>query len=259
MGYFFIHRDQIYEQGLSIGFRTFSAGHLIWLLGIAAFCVLTGLFYKSRDERGRDLMRKSCGLLIVILEYLKIIVMGLNGVKILEFVPLHLCSAAGLAVLVYALWPRMKGIGQVFAYAFFPAAILAVVFPSSTMYPWWNFYCLHTFIFHALIIAFFIWLLMAGEIVPSYKGVWIGLLFIAVFSVPIYFIDGAFNVNYMFIGTRSDVGILAAMWDAIVPKYGRPVFALVMGLIMIAVAHVLYGIFLLGRKLKSPGKKKKSK
>ena len=44
MNYFFIHRDQIYEQGLSIGFKTFSVGHLLWLLAIAAFCWLTGLF-----------------------------------------------------------------------------------------------------------------------------------------------------------------------------------------------------------------------
>ncbi|MBR5059205.1 MAG: YwaF family protein [Clostridia bacterium] len=260
MDHFWIHRDQIYEQELSIGFKTFSAGHIIWLLGIIAFCFLTGLLYRRLGENGRDRMRKILGLVIVALEYLKVIVMGLCGIKMLEFVPLHLCSAAGFAVVIYAFWPRMKALGQIFAYVFMPAAMLAVAFPSSTMYPWWNFYCLHTFIFHALLIAFFVWLFMSGEVVPDYKGVWIGLLFVTALAVPTYFIDGAFGVNYMFIGTRSDVGILAAMWDAIVPSYGRIVFTLVMGLIMIAVAHILFLVyFLIGKIRGRKGSTKKTR
>ena len=248
MNTFWMHRDQIYEQGLSIGFKVFSPGHLIWLIAIAVFCYLTGRYYRSRDERGRDNMRKLCGLIIVLLEYLKIIVLGLFGVKMAEFVPLHLCSAAGLGVLVCALWPRMNWLGQTFAYAFFPAALLAVVFPSTTMYPWLNFYCLHTFIIHGLIMAFFVWLFMSREVVPNYKGLWQGALFMFLFSIPIYFLDGAFHVNYMFIGMRSDVGILAKLWDAVVPKYGRPGFYLVFLLIMAVVCHVFYAIYaLLGR------------
>ena len=248
MNNFWLHRDQIYAQELSVGFKVFSAGHLIWLLGIALFCYLSARFYRNRDAKGRDKMRKVCGFTIVILEYAKIIVLGLFEVRMPEFVPLHLCSAAGLAVLAYAMWPHGKGLGQVFAYAFFPAAILAVVFPSTTMYPWLNFYCLHTFVIHGLIMAFFVWLFLCGEIVPDYKGLWQGLGFMALFSVPIYFLDGIFHVNYMFIGTRSDVGILAALWDRIVPAYGRPAFVAVMALIMIVVCHVFYGIYsLLGK------------
>ena len=250
MRYFWIHRDQIYEQGLSIGFKTFSAGHLVWLLCIALFCWLTGRYYASRDDQGKDRMRKACGLVIVILEYAKVIVMGLNQVNMREFVPLHLCSAAGLAVLIYALWPRRRWLGQLFAYAFMPSAILAVAFPSTTMYPWWNFYSLHTFIFHALIIAFFVWLFMDGEIVPDYKGIWLSMLFMALFAVPIYILDGIFQVNYMFIGTRSDVGILAAMWDRIVPVYGRLVYTLAFTLIMVVVTHVFFGMYTLLGKLR---------
>ena len=196
MNTFWLHRDQIYEQGLSLGFHVFSVGHLLWLIALALFCWLTARFYCSRDEKGRDNMRKVCGLVIVLLEYLKVIVLGLFGVHMAEFVPLHLCSAAGLGVLVYALWPRMNWLGQVFAYAFVPAALLAVIFPSTTMYPWWNFYCLHTFVIHGLILAFFVWLFVSGEVVPNYKGLWQGALFMILFSIPIYFLDGAFGVNY---------------------------------------------------------------
>ena len=254
---FWLHRDDIYSQGLSIGFKVFSPGHLIWLAVIALFCYLTGRYYRKLDSRGRDTMRKLCGLGIVLLEYAKIIVMGLNQVKILEFVPLHLCSAAGVGVLIYALWPKIKGLGQIFAYAFVPAAILAVVFPSTTMYPFLNFYSLHTFIFHGLIVAFFTWLFMSGEVVPSYKGVWTGYLFLALFALPIYFVDGVFRVNYMFLGLRSDVGILASIWDSVVPAYGRPGFLLVMAPIMAVVCHVFYLIYFLMGKL--PRKRKEDK
>ena len=255
MKYFWLHRDHIYEQGLSIGFKTFSAGHLVWLLCIALFCWLSGRLYIRLDPRGKDRMRKTCGLFIVILEYAKVIVLGLSQVDMREFVPLHLCSAAGLAVLIYALWPRGKWLGQIFAYAFMPAAILAVVFPSSTMYPWLNFYCIHTFVFHALIMAVFVWLFMDGAVIPDYKGLWGSLLFMALFAVPTYFLDGFFHVNYMFIGTRSDVGILAAMWDAVVHSYGRPAFVLVMAVIMTAVLHIFFGVYsLLGRLRKKARK-----
>ncbi len=255
MNAFWLHRDQIYAQGLNIGFRTFSAGHLLWLLAIALFCYLSGRFYRSRDARGKDILRKACGLCVVLLEYAKVIVMGLFQVSMLEFVPLHLCSAAGVAVLVYAMWPR-KWLGQLFAYAFFPATILAVVFPSTTMYPWWNFYCLHTFVFHALLMAFFVWLFMDGEVVPNYRGLLLSLLFMALFAVPIYYLDGVFQVNYMFLGMRSDVGVLAAMWDSLVPTYGRAVYALTLSLIMAANCHVFYGVYyLLGKLRRVEGKK----
>ena len=135
MNTFWLHRDQIYEQGLSLGFRVFSPGHLLWLAALALFCFLTGRLYRSLDEKGRDNMRKACGLAIVLLEYLKVIVLGLFGVHMAEFVPLHLCSAAGLGVLVWALWPRMNWLGQVFAYAFVPAALLAVIFPVPRCIP----------------------------------------------------------------------------------------------------------------------------
>ena len=124
MNTFWLHRDQIYEQGLSLGFRVFSPGHLLWLAGLALFCFLTGRLYRSLDEKGRDNMRKACGLAIVLLEYMKVIVLGLFGVHMAEFVPLHLCSAAGLGVLVWAMWPRMNWLGQVFAYAFVPALFI---------------------------------------------------------------------------------------------------------------------------------------
>ena len=80
-------------------------------------------------------MRRICAFIIILLEYAKIIVLGLSHVDMARFIPLHLCSAAALAATVYAMWPRMNWLGQTFAYAFAPSAILAVVLPSTTIIP----------------------------------------------------------------------------------------------------------------------------
>ena len=36
MDLFWLHKDQIKAMGLSVGFKVFSTGHLIWLAAIAA-------------------------------------------------------------------------------------------------------------------------------------------------------------------------------------------------------------------------------
>ena len=247
---FWIHRDQIYAQGLDVGFGTFSAGHLIWLLAIAVGCYLSGRLYRRLDGQARDNMRKACALTVLLLEAAKIIVLGLFRVNNIEFLPLHLCSVGGLATVVYAMWPQSKNwLGQMFAYAFFPTALLAVVFPSTTMYPWWNFYCIHTFVFHALILAYFVWLFMAREVRPNFKGLLLSLGFIALFAIPIYCINGVFGVNYMFIGMRSDVGVLAKLWDMLTPAYGRLGYSLVLFCILVAVELLFYFLYRLIGKL----------
>ena len=242
---FWIHRDQIYAKGLHLGFSVFSPGHIIWLLAIALFSFVLGKIYAKAGTEGQSNIRKCMGLSIILLEALKIIVMGLFHVNNIEFLPLHLCSVGGLATVVYAMWPGKFKLDQLFGYAFFPAALLAVFFPSANMYPWWNFYCLHIFIFHAVIIAYFVMLYMAGEFHPTYKGLLISFAFMAVFAIPVYIINVKFNVNYMFIGMRSDVGFLASMWDNIAEKYGRPVFTLVLGAMFFAVTHVIHLLYVL--------------
>ena len=90
---------------------------------------------------------------------------------------------------------------------------------------------------------------MSGEVVPDYRGLWQGFLFMAVFAVPIYFLDGAFQVNYMYIGNRTDVSVLARLWDIVVPDYGRPGFAAALAIVMLIVVHVFYVLYrLTGRK-----------
>ena len=247
---FWIHRDRIYEKGLDLGFKVFGPGHLIWLGAIAAAAWIVGRIYVKMSENGRSNLRKGIGLSVVLLEAAKIIVMGLFGVNNIEFLPLHLCSVGGLATLVYAMWPGRLSLDQLFGYAFFPTALSAILFPSATMYPWWNFYCIHIFVFHAIIIIYFVMLFMADQFRPRYSGLWLSFAFVGIFSIPVYRLNGIFHVNYMFIGMRSDVGILASLWDNIAVPRGRFVFTCVMAAIYLAVIHVFHVIYLIVAKVK---------
>ena len=121
---FWMHRNYALTHDIT-GYSMFGTGHLLWLLGIIVFSYVTGRCYSALSEHGRDNMRKTAAVLIILLEYAKIIAMGLFHVDNIEFLPLHLCSAGGLATLVYALWPGKLKLDQLFGYAFFPAALLA--------------------------------------------------------------------------------------------------------------------------------------
>ena len=246
---FWIHRDQIYANGLDLGFSVFSPGHIVWLLAIAVMSVIVGSIYVKAGESGRSNIRKGIGLSMILLDALKITVMGLFEVRNIEFLPLHLCSVGGLATLVYAMWPGKLKLDQLFGYAFFPAALLAIFFPSANMYPWWNFYCIHIFLYHALIIFYFVMLFMSGEFRPTYSGLLISFAFMAVFAVPIYMINVRFGVNYMFIGMRSDVGVLAYLWDNVAMVHGRLAFTLLLGVMFFGVLQVLHVIYLLIDKM----------
>ena len=79
MKYFFICEYQILEQGLDIGFKLYSPGHLIWLVALAVFISLFSQYYKKKNAEERCRIRKVFAVLIVLSEIYKdtvLIIMG---------------------------------------------------------------------------------------------------------------------------------------------------------------------------------------
>ena len=60
--------------------------------------------------------------------------------------------------------------GQMFAFAFFPGALAALLFCNWTCYPFWNFMNIHSFVFHGWIVCYFVMRYRGGEIRPHYRG-----------------------------------------------------------------------------------------
>lgn len=240
---FWKHKQMLALLEGQYGFSLFSAGHLAWLVGIALWIAATAVLYRRLDAHRRDNMRKVMAVILILLETSKLCVMGLTHVDICEFLPIHLCSVAGLFIVIDALWPNTKWVGQMFLFAFNTAALMALICSSVTCYPFFNFYSIHSFVIHGYLLVYAVMRYAAGEFRPTYRGLWGSVAATVAVGIPIFFIDGIFDVNYMFLGQPSDVSLLVALWDVFAPIGGRLLYALSIAVLGTAVIHVLYLVY----------------
>ena len=123
---FWVHKDFFSE---AVGFSVFSAPHLLWLAGLAVLITGYTVCYCRSGETGRDNLRKMTALFLVLIEIFKMCVMALTNAPIRQHLPLELCSLSEYTILLDAFWSRSRLPKQMMAFAFLPAAIMALVFP----------------------------------------------------------------------------------------------------------------------------------
>lgn len=240
---FFICEYQILEQGLDIGFHLYAPGHLIWLAAIAAAVVWFSAHYQKEDEIDRLRMRRIFAVLILLSEIYKDIVLLIMDAPMMQYLPLHLCSFAIFGMLIDACMPQQRLMGQMFAFAFLPGAMAALLFCNWTCYPFWNFMNIHSFVFHGWIVCYFIMRYRSGEIRPTYRGLWQTAGILLLLMVPIYFFDKLTGENYMFMNEASEGSPLVVLWDIFGTRFGEPSYLLSYIVLAVAVFHVLYLLY----------------
>lgn len=238
---FWLHKSDYTRLG-GKGFSYFSLPHLIWLAVLFAAIALFVFVYRrgSADRRGG--MRKGAALFLILSEIGKLCVIALTGAPVVNNLPLHICSFAEYTILIDALWPENRFFKPLLCYAFLPAAFMALLFPTTTAYAPISFYSIHHFVLHAGIVAYILARYAAGEIRLDYKGVWITFLSFCVLVVPLYFIDAAFDVNFVFLMDHKDNPALKFVWD-LSGGTGGISYILGLGVLGLVVLHVMYGIF----------------
>ncbi|MBQ7173356.1 MAG: YwaF family protein [Clostridia bacterium] len=231
------------------GFTCFSLPHLLWLAVLAAGIFFFSFAYKRSNEKGRDNLRKGMALFLILFEFGKQCVVGLTGAPAAVHLPLHICSFAEFAILIDAFWPNNRLFKPVLCYAFLPAASMALLFPTVTAYPPISFYAIHQFVLHAAIIAYIIARYAGGDMRMNYAGVWISLGMILAIALPVYFIDKAFDRNYMFLLRHSNNPALKFIWNL---SGGGGGFAYILGLALLVLLmfHFVFGLFTLIQKLR---------
>lgn len=234
------------------GFGLFTKAHFTWLLVLAVLIAAFVFFYYKGSERRRDNMRKCTALFLICIEIFKQCVDSLNGLPAGVYLPLEICSFAEYAIMIDALWPRLGVTKQLLAFAFLPAAFIALVMPSATMYPAISFYAMHQLIMHAGIMAYGLARFRAGEIHPVYKGVWISVLIIGGIMIPVYRLNVMFDQNYMFTADPDNNIILRAIWNLSGAKGGLP-YVISLTIMVTIVMHITYGLY---RLIGLRGKKK---
>ena len=188
-------------------------------------------------------------LFLILFEFGKQCVVGLTGAPAAVHLPLHICSFAEFAILIDAFWPNNRLFKPVLCYAFLPAASMALLFPTVTAYPPISFYAIHQFVLHAAIIAYIIARYAGGDMRMNYAGVWISLGMILAIALPVYFIDKAFDRNYMFLLRHSNNPALKFIWNL---SGGGGGFAYILGLALLVLLmfHFVFGLFTLIQKLR---------
>ncbi|MBR6528687.1 MAG: YwaF family protein [Firmicutes bacterium] len=244
MDYFFYYTKIIEEKMLfDIGFDLYCPGHLVWLAATVVACVLFSNWYKKLSDAKKTTTKKFFAVAILISEILKDLVLWLAGAPMIEYLPLHLCSFAifGMLIDAFGRWQHITG--QMFAYAFCPGAVSALLFCNWTELPFFNYLNIHSFVFHAWIVIYFVMLYRGGEIKPAYSGIWKSIGAILPISFPIIAFNLTFDQNYLFLNEASEGSPLVPVWNIFGTSFGLPGYIFGVVLLVLVVFHVLYVVY----------------
>ncbi len=254
MNNFFIYEALILEQQLDItGFKLYSPGHLIWLAAIIIAAAIASTGYRRLSSLKKDRTRKFFALAILISEICKDLVLFVVGAPMIKYLPLHLCSYAIICMLAEAFCRRREWrdlAGQMMAYAFFPGAVAALLFCNWTIYPFFTFMNIFSFVFHGWIVIYFVMLYRAGEIRPDYKGLWKTALVIGIIAVPVYIFNHIFGTNYLFINEAQEGSPLVAVWDIFGTRFGQAGYLAGVVILVVIVFHILYFVYMMLDKIR---------
>lgn len=241
--YFFTYSEQIKERGLDIGFDLYSPKHLMWLIAGLIMTVVIATFYRRCAAGTKQTVKKLFALALLASEVIKDAVMMVLGAPMIGYLPFHLCSFAIAALLMDAWGCLDKVIKQMMAYAFFPGAVAALLFCNWTEYPMLSFMNIHSFTFHIWIVFYFIMIYCAGEVKPSYKGIWQSIAVLLITAVPVYIFNLVFDTNYLFLNEASAGSPLVAVWDIFGTRFGQAGYVAGVLLLVTVVFHALYALY----------------
>ena len=161
---YFLSTAETIPEGM--GFSLFSPLHLTWLFLFLAAAVLCSLLYRRLTPAGRKRMRLAFAALLVADELFKVAGLLVGGTFLYGYLPLHLCSINIFLIAVHALRP-FRLLDNFLYTVCIPAALAALLFPTWTSLPLWNFMHLHSSTVHILLAVYPIMLTAGGHPAPA--------------------------------------------------------------------------------------------
>jgi hypothetical integral membrane protein (TIGR02206 family) len=181
------------------GFATFGTEHFAFLAGIAVFLAASCFFYRHSSELARNRFLKIWMFVIFSMELLKqiILIASIHPYPVTEL-PLNLCGLFIFVGVFHAFKPT-KITGEVFYALDLPAALAALLTPDWTRYPVFNYFSLHAFIIHGLLLGVPLLLLAGKRMRPNFKNLWKVAIGLAVAVVCIGGLNNIIHTNFMFL------------------------------------------------------------
>lgn len=151
------------------------------------------------------------GVLLPLMELYRDVVLVVTGYWNVGFLPFHLCSMALLLAFLYAFTGWFFW-GVVYVLLCMPGAAAALLFPNWTVYPFFSYMHIHAFLAHGLTIAFGVWLIASGQVVPRWREYWMVVLFGGIGILLMYPLNQYLGTNFWFLAIPSVGSPLEFIW-----------------------------------------------
>lgn len=226
-----------------INFTHFSPVHLCVTAVFLLIIIGAMVFYKKLGEKERQKFLYVMAALLIADELFKHIGSAATGQWEWEFVPLHLCSI-NIFMCVYNAFRRNDLSAEVLYATCIPGASLALLMPTWTNLPYWNFMSIHSNSVHVLLLMYPL-LLLAGGFRPDFRRLPKVFLVLCCECVPIFFINKVLDTNFFFLNGTAGNPVLKILAGI----FGKELYFLGMPLLLIAVWAVMYfPWYIIGKK-----------
>lgn len=195
MEYFWCTSENI-PKGL--GFSHFGVLHLCWLALMVVLIAGSCLLYRRAGSRGRGIWRKTIALLLIADELFKDIPLWITGTFLVDYLPFQLCSI-NIFIIAWHAWRPGKMLDNFLYTVCIPGALAAMLFPSWTKLPGWNFMCIHSFTVHILLVMYPVVLFLCGEIRPDIRYLWKSFCLLGAFALVALGLNLIWDTNFMFL------------------------------------------------------------
>ena len=229
MNMFFVTSDNIPE---GVGFQAFGPAHILWLLAGLLFCVAACIFYHKLSEDKRKIMRTVLGAYIFLQEIVKNLVLIFLGEFSWGNLPFHLCGI-NILLISFDIIKQTKVVRSFLYYFSIPGATLALLFPNWTAMPVWNFFHIHSFTIHILLVLYPLLLVTTNQVSTDLKSALRGTALLVAMAIPVYGLNLLWGTNFMFL-MKPDSGNPLEMFEKLLGSHlwGFPILLPVVILVM---------------------------
>ena len=226
---FFVTKDNIPE---GVGFQTFGLTHMLWLLAGIIFSVASCIFYGKLSPNKRKSVLRALGVYIFLQEMAKNIVLLLLGEFSWGYLPFHLCGI-NILLIAFDTIKQTKTVRSFLYYFSIPGAALALLFPNWTGMPVWNFFHLHSFTIHILLVLYPLLLVTTNQVSTELKSALKGVALLVAIAVPVYGLNLLWDTNFMFL-MRPDSGNPLELFEKLLGSHlwGFPILLPIVILVM---------------------------
>ena len=146
--------------------------------------------------------------------------------------PFHLCGI-NILLITFDVFKQTKVVRSFLYYFAIPGAMLALLFPNWTEVPVWNFFHLHSFTIHILLVLYSLLLVTTGQADTDLKSAIKGVGLLVAMAIPVYGLNLLWGTNFMFL-MRPDKGNPLEMFEKLLGSHlwGFPILLPVVVLVM---------------------------